>query len=204
MLIIGLTGGIGSGKTVASQLFNELGIPVIDADVVARQIVQPGQPALEELRILFGNGILTPDGQLDRAELRSIVFSDSTKRKRLEAILHPRIREEMRRQAHQLNSPYCIFAIPLMVETGQKNMVDLILVIDSSDELRRQRIKQRDNLNDNQIDAIFAAQATRDQRLACADDVIHNDADLAHLKAQVIELNRRYTELAELKKLREN
>ncbi len=197
MLIIGLTGGIGSGKSAACKIFIELGIPVIDADVIARQVVEPGQPALEQVCNTFGNNILTPAGQLDRAKLRSIIFTDSVKRKQLEAILHPAIQAEMLRQAGTLNTPYCIFAIPLLIEAKQTDMVDRILVIDAPDQLRRQRIKARDQLNDNEIDAIFSTQLTPEQRLSQADDTIRNDADFDHLRTQVVDLNSRYIKLAQ-------
>ena len=196
MLIIGLTGGIGSGKSAVCKIFVELGVPVIDADVIARQVVEPGQPALEQVRNALGNDIITPAGQLDRAKLRTIIFNNPAKRKQLEAILHPAIQTEMLRQANAVNHPYCIFAIPLLFEANQTDMVDRILVIDAPDELRRQRIKARDQINDAEIDAIFSSQLTREERLSQADDTISNNADLDHLRTQVIDLNSRYIELA--------
>ena len=200
MLIIGLTGGIGSGKTAVCSIFSELGVPVIDADIVARQVVEPGQAALKLIQMTFGDGVITASDQLDRARLRTIIFSDPTKRKKLEAILHPAIQTEMLRQAKALNHPYCVFAIPLLIEAKQTDMVDRILVIDAPDELRRQRIKARDQLNDHEIDAIFSAQLTREARLSQADDTIYNHADLNQLRSQVIDLNSRYIELAQQKK----
>ncbi len=196
MLIIGLTGGIGSGKSAVSKLFAELGVPIIDADIVSRQLVEPGQPALQQICLAFSDEVLSANGALDRSKLRSIVFSKPDKRAQLEAILHPLIQQEMLHQASLLNSPYCIFAIPLLLEAGQTGLVDRILVIDAPEELRRQRIKQRDQLDDNQIDEIFTTQLQRQARLAQADDIIHNDSDLNQLRAQVIDLNRRYTEIA--------
>lgn len=200
MLIIGLTGGIGSGKSAVCALFSELDVPVIDADVIARLVVEPGQPALEQIRATFGDEILTPDGLLDRARLRALIFANPAKRKQLEAILHPAIRREMLIQAAQVQAPYCVFAIPLLIEVGQTDMVDRVLVVDAPDALRRQRLKQRDGLDDAQIDAICAAQLERTARLAQADDVIHNAADLAHLRAQVLDLHDRYLKLAQLEK----
>ena len=202
MLIIGLTGGIGSGKSAVCKLFAELGVPVIDADIIARQVVAPGRPALAQIRKTFGDDILTGEGQLDRTKLRAIVFDIPAKRKQLEAILHPAIQHEMLKQAKELNSPYCIFAIPLLIEVNQISLADRVLVIDAPDEIRRQRIKQRDRLSDKEIDAIFAAQLTREERLAHADDIIRNDSDLDQLRTQVIDLNYRYLELAKQEKYR--
>jgi len=196
MLIIGLTGGIGSGKSAVSKLFIELGVPVIDTDLISRQVVEPGQPALQQICQTFGNEILSANGELDRAKLKNIVFVEPTKRKQLEAILHPIIKDEMLRQASLLNTAYCIFAIPLLIEANQTYLVDRTLVVDAPDELRRQRIKQRDQLDDQQINKIFAAQLSRQTRLDHADDIIHNDLGLDQLRTQVIDLNRRYTEIA--------
>lgn len=200
MLNIGLTGGIGSGKSAVCALFSELDVPVIDADVIARQVVQPGQPALVQVRSAFGKQILTADGQLDRPRLRALIFADPVKRKQLEAILHPAIRQAMLDQAADLQAPYCIFAIPLLIETKQTGMMDRILVVDAPEPLRRERLKQRDGLDEPQIDAVFAAQLDHETRLAHADDIIHNDSDPAHLRAQVIDLHCRYSELAKLDK----
>lgn len=200
MLIIGLTGGIGSGKSAVCALFSQFDVPVIDADVIARQVVQPGQPALAQVRSAFGKEILTADGQLDRTRLRALIFADPAKRKRLEAILHPAIQREMLDQAARLGAPYCIFAIPLLIEANQTGMVDRVLVVDAPAPLRRERLKQRDGMDEPQIDAVFAAQLDRETRLAHADDIIRNDSDLAHLRAQVIDLHCRYSELAKLEK----
>ncbi len=200
MLIIGLTGGIGSGKSAVSRLFSELGVPVIDTDIISHQVVEPGQPALQQIRQTFGDEILSANGELDRSKLRNIVFATPKKRAQLEAILHPLIQQEMLHQASLLNSPYCIFAIPLLIEANQTGLVNRILVIDAPEELRRQRIKQRDQLDDNQINAIFAAQLPPQARLKHADDIIYNDSSLDHLRIQVIDLNRRYTEIAKLEK----
>lgn len=197
MLIIGLTGGIGSGKSTVANLFAELGVPIIDTDIIARQVVEPGQPALVEITQVFGPDILTADGGLDRPVLRRIIFGDTGKRKALEAILHPRIQEEMLRQAAQLHAPYCIFVIPLLVEAGQQHLVDRILVVDCDDDLRRQRLKSRDSMSDSEIDRAFAAQASREQRLAAASDTIGNDDNIEQLRTQVQRLHGRYTRLAE-------
>jgi len=196
MLIIGLTGGIGSGKSVVSKLFAELDVPVIDTDIISRQLVEPGQPALQQICQAFGDEILSASGGLDRNKLRNIVFSAPDKRLQLEAILHPLIQQEMLHQASLLDSPYCIFAIPLLIEANQTGLVDRILVIDAPDKLRRHRLKQRDQLEDRQIDDILAAQLPGPERLKHADDIIYNDSELDHLRAQVIDLNRRYTKMA--------
>lgn len=196
MLTIGLTGGIGSGKSAAAKLFAELGVPIIDTDLIARQVVEPGQPALTEIAQTFGPEILTRDGQLNRPALRQIIFADAAKRQQLEAILHPRIQTEMLRQAAALTAPYCIFVIPLLLEAGQQHLVKRILVIDCDDNLRRQRLKNRDQMSDAEIDRAFAAQASREQRLAAADDIISNDGSLDQLRAQVQQLHSRYTRSA--------
>ncbi len=196
MLIVGLTGGIGSGKSAAAEHFARLGVPIIDSDLIARQMVVPGQAALAEITEQFGDGVLTSDGQLNRPALRQLIFADSSKRDTLEAILHPRIRTEMLRQATLLNTPYTIFVIPLLVETGQQALVNHILVIDCDDEIRRQRLKQRDQMNDTDISNAFAAQASREQRLAGADEVINNSGDIQQLLHRVEQLHHHYSQLA--------
>ncbi len=196
MLIIGLTGGIGSGKSAVSKIFIELGIPVIDADIISRQAVKPGQPALQQISQVFGEEILTANGELNRGKLKNIIFATAAKRKQLEAILHPIIKNKMLHQASLLDTAYCIFTIPLLIEAGQIDLVDRVLVIDAPDTLRRQRIKQRDPLSDQQINEVFAVQLSAQARLDYADDIIHNDSDLTQLRAQVIDLNRRYAEIA--------
>ncbi len=196
MLIIGLTGGIGSGKSAAAHCFAELDVPIIDTDLIARQVVEPGQPALTEIAQAFGAEIVTDAGQINRPALRQLIFADSAKRQQLEAILHPRIRAEMLRQAALLTNPYAIFVIPLLLETGQQNLVNRILVIDCDDTIRRQRLKQRDQMNDAEIDRAFAAQASREQRLAAADEIISNNGNLDQLQLQVQQLHHRYSQLA--------
>ena len=196
MLTIGLTGGIGSGKSVAAKLFAELGTPVIDTDIIAREVVAPGQPALAEIAQMFGPEIRTSDGQLNRPALRQIIFANANKRQQLEAILHPRIQNEMLRQAATLTTPYCIFVIPLLLEAHQQHLVNRILVIDCDDATRRQRLKSRDQMSDAEIDRAFAAQASREQRLAAADEIITNNDDIDQLRTQVQQLHSRYTLLA--------
>jgi dephospho-CoA kinase len=163
---------------------------------MAEELWKPGQPALTEIAQAFGAEIVTDAGQLNRPALRQLIFADSAKRQQLEAILHPRIRAEMLRQADLLTAPYAIFVIPLLLETGQQNLVNRVLVIDCDDATRRQRLKQRDQMNDSEIDRAFAAQVSREQRLAAADEIISNNGNLDQLQLQVQQLHHRYSQLA--------
>lgn len=192
MQIIALTGGIGSGKSTVAKLFAEHGAAVIDADVVARELVEPGQPALTEIVTNFGKHILDQRGLLDRRKLRDIIFKDDNARQQLEAILHPKIRQRMRELAAEANAPYCLFVIPLLIETQQTKDFTHIIVVDCDDELRRQRVMQRDQQSSEAVDAIMTRQASRAERLAIASDVIHNSGDIKQLRAQVKTLHRRY------------
>ena len=192
MLIIGLTGGIGSGKSTVAELFAERGAPIIDSDIIARELVRPGQPALAEIVNHFGAEVLDEQGNLDRRGLRKRVFADPRQRQILEHILHPAIMAEMHRQASELTANYCVFVIPLLIESGLQGEVDRILVVDADLDLRRRRIKHRDGLTDADIDAVLASQATRQQRLAAADDVIANNADRTALAHQVDHLHQHY------------
>jgi len=196
MLVVALTGGIGSGKTTASQLFEKLGTPVIDADEIARLVVQPGQPALTEVIKQFGPSVLTAEGTLDRATLRQVIFNDAEKKRLLEAILHPRIREEMSRRLSKLSAPYCIVVIPLLVESNQMEIANRILVIDTPEALQLSRVTQRDHQTASEVSAIITAQATRDARLAVADDIILNDGDLKKLQQQVEFHHQKYRSLS--------
>lgn len=193
---IGLTGGIGSGKSAAAEIFSELEVPVIDADSIARELVEPDQAALIEIIAAFGKDLLDAQGWLDRGRLRHLVFSNKKHRLRLEAILHPRILEEMERRATKLTAPYCILAIPLLIEISQKGLVNRILVIDACERVQRLRIKARDGLSDAQINAALRAQSTRAARLVAADDVIVNNTDLATLRQQVESYHQKYLALA--------
>jgi dephospho-CoA kinase len=192
MLKIGLTGGIGSGKTSATQLFSHFNIPVIDADVIAHQITQPGQSALKSIAERFGSQVLNADASLNREYLRTLVFSDPAKKQVLEAMLHPLIYAQMAAQVAQLNVAYCVICIPLLIETQKTDLADRILVIDCPVELQVERVKNRSQLSDAQIGAIIAAQASRTQRLAIADDVIDNSKSSAHLAEQVKKLHNSY------------
>lgn len=192
MLVIGLTGGIGSGKSTVARCFEEFGVPVIDADAIARELVEPDGPALHEIVQTFGSGVLDDDGYLDRARLRRLVFTDPARRRRLESILHPRIREEMRARMGTLETPYCVLTIPLLLETGQTDMVDRVLVVDAAESVRRARIRRRDGLDDEEIEAILRTQASGEQRLQAADDVIVNEGDLHALRTEVERLHHTY------------
>ena len=198
MLRIGLTGGIGSGKSTVAELFAARGVPVIDADVIARELVAPGQPALAEIVASFGTDCIDAEGRLDRARLRARVFDDAAQRERLEAILHPRIHAVMAERAAAQSTAYVLLVIPLLFESGQRDLVDRVLVVDLPVELQRARVSARDHLSDAQIDAIFAAQVQRDQRIDGADDVIDNSGDAAALERQVDALHQRYLALANM------
>lgn len=196
MYVVGLTGGIGSGKSAVSALFEVHGITVIDSDVVARQVVEPGQPALQKIAEHFGPGVIQADGKLDRAALRQRIFDDANERLWLEGLLHPLIREETQHQLRAAGGPYVILASPLLVESGQSKLVQRVLVVDAPEELQIQRATARDTSNEAQIRAVMATQASRQRRLKHADDVILNDKTLDDLAPQVEDLHRKYCQLA--------
>jgi dephospho-CoA kinase len=195
LLKIGLTGGIGSGKSAASDHFARLGAAVIDTDLLSRELVEPGQPALDEIVGTFGARVLAPDGRLDRTRLRDLVFRDPAARRRLEAILHPKIRELMLIRAAGVDAPYVVFVIPLLLETGQQGLVDRVLLIDVPEAVQRARVTARDGSDAAQIERIIASQTDRATRLAGADDVILNDGSIGDLRAAVENLHRRYLDL---------
>ena len=196
MLRVGLTGGIASGKSTVANFFAELGVPVVDTDVIAREVVEPGKPALAEIHDAFGPGVISSDGSLDRAELRKIVFADKAKRSRLESILHPRIRDAAFQQADQASGPYVIIVVPLMFESPMKQAMDRILVVDCSEETQLRRLTMRDNESEEQALRMIAAQASRKERLSIADDVVPNDGDLAGTRDAVHALHKTYLSLA--------
>jgi dephospho-CoA kinase len=200
MLVIGLTGGIGSGKTAVSDRFKAKGITVVDADVVAREVVEPGTKALVSIAEHFGADVIQADGALDRAALRKKVFQDEAERKWLEKLLHPAIGEAIFNQLAAAKSPYAIFVSPLLIETSQLQLAERILVVDVPIETQIQRTMTRDSNDEAQVKAIIAAQATREQRLVKAHDVIVNDQGLAHLDTEVERLHQRYLQLANAEK----
>ncbi len=195
-LRVGLTGGIASGKTTVANLFAEHGADVIDTDVIARQVVEPGTQALAEVVEAFGPDILGTDGRVDRAALRQIVFSDASARRKLEAILHPVIGYEMLRQAAESRRRYVVFVIPLLIEAGMQDVVDRILVVDCPVSTQIERLMRRDGGTESDARKILGAQVDRQTRLAAADDVIVNDGDLAGLAVAVRRQHERYLALA--------
>ncbi len=195
-LRIALTGGIASGKSAVSRQFALLGVPVIDADVAARAVVAPGTEGLRQLVAKFGDAILMPDGNLNRASLRQRIFSDLAAREAVNAILHPLIRIWMREQAERQPAPYQLFVIPLLVETGQAGDYDRVLVVEAKPTLRQQRLMARDGVSAEQASAIFASQADDGSRLAAATDRLDNNGDEASLAEQVESQHRRYLDLA--------
>ncbi|NHN76144.1 dephospho-CoA kinase [Azotobacter chroococcum] len=193
--ILGLTGGIGSGKSAAARHFSDLGVHVVDADQAARWVVEPGRPALAEIAGHFGREILLADGSLDRAALRRRVFQSEKERRWLERLLHPLIRQEILASLEQASSPYAILESPLLVETDQHTMTRRILVVDVPESLQLERAMQRDQADRKQVEAIIKAQASREERLRHADDVLLNDRDLPWLRGEVERLHRFYLTL---------
>ena len=199
--IIGLTGGVASGKSEVGRRFEALGIHVADADVAARQVVEPG-PALDRIAEVFGRGVLLADGTLDRRALREIVFADVQARRQLEAITHPAIRALLHEACVAAEGPYAIAAIPLLAEAGGRRAypwIDRILVVDAPEAVQHARLMQRDSIDDELAGRMIAAQALRRERLAMADDVVVNDGHPSHLDAAVAELDARYRALAQAK-----
>ena len=193
---VGLTGGIASGKSTVAKLFEALGVPLIDTDVLAREIVAPGQPVLQRIAQRFGARMLAADGTLDRAALRAHVFADPSERKALEELMHPAIRALVEERAATAGGEYQIHVIPLLVETDGRSRVDRVLVVDCSEELQIRRLQARDGVTTEQARAILHAQVTRAARLAAADDVITNEGALESLRDAVETLHARYLELA--------
>lgn len=193
--ILGLTGGIGSGKSAAAQCFMELGVHLVDADNAARWVVEPGRPALAQIAEHFGASVLQADGTLNRSALRELIFKDPQQRVWLESLLHPLIREEIRQYLARAESAYAILVSPLLLETSQHQMVQRVLVIDVPESVQIERTVLRDKTNEEQVRAILKAQASRDERLSRADDVIVNDRDPAWLKSEVERLHHFYLTL---------
>ncbi len=197
--IIGLTGGVASGKSALEREFVERGIFVSDADLIARRIVEPGQPALQAVVDQFGAAIVGIDGRLDRVALRQRIFNDDDARRALEAILHPIIRRQLRAECRAASGPYAVAMIPLLTEGGGREhypWLDRILLVDAPDNVRKARLMQRDGIDADLAQRMIDAQATRQQRLAIADDIVANDGELSQLQEVIAELDGRYRALA--------
>lgn len=190
--ILGLTGGIGSGKSAASAWFEQQGITVVDADIVAREIVQIGKPVLTQIQHCFGDWVLLDNGELNRHALREHIFNDPNARKTLEEITHPAIRQEIIKQLQHANSPYVILVSPLLFETNQHELVQHTLLIDTSEDIQIQRASQRDGQSIEQIKHIIAAQMPRLEKQKHADDIVLNDGHLEHLYQQLAVLHQQY------------
>ena len=200
MLRVALTGGIGSGKTTVSDYFRKLGVPVIDADETSHEVTQSGQAAVQKIADVFGNSVLDSDGNLDRAAFRNIVVGDLESRKQLESILHPEIRQRMNKTASRTQSPYCLFSIPLLIETSQHTSYDRVLVVEASEDRRRSWIQARSGLTQNEITAILSAQVSDQQRRHAADDLLINDGGIDDLHARIERLHQTYLALSTAQK----
>lgn len=196
MFTVALTGGVASGKSTVERLFASRGIEIIDADHVAREVVAAGTAGLADIVEVFGTDVLSADGSLDRRAMRERVFADERARRQLEAIIHPRVREVLRQRASEVRSAYGMLVIPLLVESGDYAWVNRVLVVDVPREVQRERLLKRDGISRELAEAMLDAQASREQRLGVADDVIDNSADLESLDAAVERLHRRYLQLA--------
>lgn len=197
MLIIGLTGGIGSGKSVASDKFKSLGITVVDADVASRTVVEPGKPALKEIEDHFGSGIITAEGKLDRNNLREIIATDPEERKWLESVTHPKIGEQITKEISESTSVYTLFVAPLLLETNSQEMCSRVVVVDVPKDVQIQRTAKRDKVSPNQVEQMVAAQMEREKRLEKADDVLLNSGTIEDLEKQVEELHKKYIQMVE-------
>jgi len=197
--VVGLTGGIGSGKSAVSDRFAALGIKIVDADVASRVVVEPGKPALQAIAEHFGPELITADGALDRTALRHKVFADDAERDWLQQLLHPLINAHIAEQLESADSAYAILAHPILIETGQTRICDRVLVVDVPESVQIERTMSRDNNTEEQVRNIMAAQASRETRLAAADDVIVNDQDLQHLDREVTRLHSEYLAAAQAK-----
>jgi dephospho-CoA kinase len=196
MLKIGLTGGIGSGKSSVCRLFADFGVPIIDADVVARQLVEPGSSALRQIGETFGIAMLNDDGSLNRAKLRDLVFASADKKRLLDNIMHPLVFAQIATEVVNLQAIYCVIAVPLLFESKHAYAVDRVLLVDCAVEVQLERVISRDGLEPQQVQAIIDSQMPRIQRLSRADDIIENTADFAQLAEQVKSLHNSYILLA--------
>ncbi|MDD3763185.1 MAG: dephospho-CoA kinase [Nevskiales bacterium] len=195
-LTIGLTGGIASGKSTVQEMFVELGVPVLDADQVARDVVAPGSETLQEIARTFGAQMLLADGSLDRRRMREHVFADDAARQRLEGITHPEIRQRMQAWRDRQTAPYCILSVAILVEGGMRSLVDRVLVVDVPEAVQEQRLQTRDNVDQVLARRMLAAQASRSERLAAANDILVNVIPLAQLRGCVRRLHEHYLQLA--------
>lgn len=194
--VVGLTGGIGSGKSAAADEFARLGATVVDTDAIAHELTRASGAAIEALRREFGDDCIAPDGAMDRSKVRALVFADAAAKKRLEAILHPLIRAESERRIAAAPGPYVVFVVPLLVESGNyRARVQRVLVVDCPEEIQIERVRARSQLSAEQVRAIIASQVPRAARLAAADDVIDNSGTIAALRKRVAELHARYLDL---------
>ncbi|NVK44250.1 MAG: dephospho-CoA kinase [Oceanospirillaceae bacterium] len=200
MFIVGLTGGIGSGKSAAARILEEQGVVAVDADVVARDVVEPGEPALAQIAQHFGKDILTPDGGLDRAKLRQVVFADSEARGWLERLLHPLIRERIQSQLGAARSEYALLVSPLLLETDQHSLVDHIVVVDVPEDVQVSRAATRDGNSREQVERIMAAQMDRETRVAKADSIIDNSGTPEALSEAALRLHQALLSLARNRK----
>jgi len=194
-MIVGLTGGIGSGKTAVSDLFQDLGITIVDADLASRVVVEKGREELNKIAEHFGEDILTSDGELDRAKLREVIFNSEEEKLWLESLLHPAIASQIQKELDSSRSPYTILVSPLLLETNQKNYCSTVLVIDVPVETQIERTSKRDNVSEEQIKSIIASQIDRDSRLEQADEVILNDGSIESLESKVQELHKKFLSL---------
>jgi len=195
--VVGLTGGIGAGKTTVTDLFQTFGAPVLDADIIARQLVAPGQPTVNDIAQHFGPDILTPDGAIKRAVLRQIVFQNPEGRQWLEDLLHPKIRAYMQQELAHMTQAYCLLSMPLLLETQQQDLVERILVVDLPTPIQLARVKQRDKLTQDEIQRILAVQLSREERLSYADDIISNLDPVEALTHAVQTLHEKYLQMAQ-------
>ncbi|HZD19304.1 MAG TPA: dephospho-CoA kinase [Burkholderiales bacterium] len=196
-LVVGLTGGIGSGKSAAAREFEALGAAVVDTDAIAHELTAPGGAALEHIKALFGEAFIAPSGAMDREAMRSRVFNDPPAKRALEALLHPMIRTQAERRIAAARAPYVIYVVPLLLESGDyRSRVDRVLVVDAPEALQLERVRSRSGLPEREVRGIMAQQASRAARLAAADDLIDNSGALDALRAQVAALHARYLTMA--------
>lgn len=195
MLVVGLTGGIGSGKSLVSAAFADLGVPIVDADIVAREAVAPGQPALKAIEAHFGPEVMSNDGELNRAALRSVIFNDPQQKLWLESLLHPRVRQMIEEQLANAPGPYAILVSPLLIETRQTELVSKVVVVDALEDTQLQRAKARDDSSIPLIQRIMASQLSRQDRLAYADYIVDNEGSVENTQEQVKALHQTFLDL---------